>query len=991
MRRRVFISSTRGTSIDPYRDAVRDAVYRLGFEPVFMENMVPTRAASAEHCKNEVRSCDALVLLLGHKYGSIVPGTGISYTELEYRTALADPDMEILVWMVDPNQPWHPQEIATGDEAAALETFRTELGSGKHLIGTFGDIASFRLDTAIALAGVASRMAAAKPKPSPGFTLVRPQPVRPEPVTIPRYVGDTVFTGRAEQIHWLNSWGASSNGVAVVEAIGGTGKSALTWQWFQAEAPQSIPNLAGRFWWSFYDSSNSLTRFQQRLLQYATGCSAEEAEQLPPLDLSQAVVAALSQKPILVVMDGFERLLNAYHHFNAETLSDMDVERQPHRNARAMTDPLAYQFVRSLASVQPGKILISTRLMPDALIGHTQKPLPHVDHMILPGLTTPEVSTLLRDLGIEATEKAVETFFVPLDNHPLLIGVVAGLVANYRAAPNNFDKWLADPLHGQAFSISGATAADLSHRILSQALDGLDENQIALLQGIAITPGTSSWEMVNVISPYRPDSPLLEATEIPKYLLEFLRRRQDLKGGSLPSGNLAVALSDLEERGLVWWDRVSNRYDMHPVIRSYVAETTDDNLRLATSRKLVRDHFGRQQARNVTTVSSVDDLLPEITEFQTLVGARYFDMANRFWTDRLQDPLLAKLGAYPAVSQLLGFVDGIDVEGHLKFTAQWDLATAESSTGKVRSALNRRVWILGAIINGSSRPDSILPALNNMANESFATRNSAHAHAYLGLLQEFASILGDSDSNRLRSDSWAETISRRAGNYEDALEIVKNLQAGPVHTPNPLWTSELLQEEYELLWLIGKLSDDEDFSVGEYRFGTHPYSRVAWAELVFELAQRAGNHERSLEAARAADYWIGRQGCEMLPAKAAIALARQGFADEAHRTLDDALNRLDNLDPEARPYFDIARAFDALGANDRAAHYALQAFEQAWEDGPGYHSVEDVRKATSLLTTLGVEVPTLPARTVHDSDVPVLPELREFLRKIEEQARKAEE
>ena len=35
----------------------------------------------------------------------------------------------------------------------------------------------------------------------------------------------------------------------VVEAIGGTGKSALTWQWAEERAETAVSGLAGRLWW----------------------------------------------------------------------------------------------------------------------------------------------------------------------------------------------------------------------------------------------------------------------------------------------------------------------------------------------------------------------------------------------------------------------------------------------------------------------------------------------------------------------------------------------------------------------------------------------------------------------------------------------------------------------------------------------------------------------------------------------------------------------
>jgi len=52
--------------------------------------------------------------------------------------------------------------------------------------------------------------------------------------------------------------------VMSVVAIGGMGKSALTWKWFNDIAPQEMKNLAGRMWWSFYESDATFENFVTR-------------------------------------------------------------------------------------------------------------------------------------------------------------------------------------------------------------------------------------------------------------------------------------------------------------------------------------------------------------------------------------------------------------------------------------------------------------------------------------------------------------------------------------------------------------------------------------------------------------------------------------------------------------------------------------------------------------------------------------------------------
>src|SRR6185437_8928607 len=53
---------------------------------------------------------------------------------------------------------------------------------------------------------------------------------------------------------------------------------------------------------------------------------------------------------------------------------------------------------------------------------------------------------------------------------------------------------------------------------------------------------------------------------------------------------LGAALKDLEDRGLLWWDRSSITYDLHPIIRAYAYEQLEAKDRVRANNR-VRDHF----------------------------------------------------------------------------------------------------------------------------------------------------------------------------------------------------------------------------------------------------------------------------------------------------------------------------------------------------------------------------------------------------------------
>jgi hypothetical protein len=91
--------------------------------------------------------------------------------------------------------------------------------------------------------------------------------------------------GRQAELNLLTDWVAKpavevyQARVMNVVAIGGMGKSALTWKWFNDIAPQELkPNGRGwgRMWWSFYESDATFENFVTRALAYFTRRPREE-------------------------------------------------------------------------------------------------------------------------------------------------------------------------------------------------------------------------------------------------------------------------------------------------------------------------------------------------------------------------------------------------------------------------------------------------------------------------------------------------------------------------------------------------------------------------------------------------------------------------------------------------------------------------------------------------------------------------------------------
>src|SRR5260370_16651755 len=97
-----------------------------------------------------------------------------------------------------------------------------------------------------------------------------------------------------------------------VVAIGGMGKSALTWKWFDDIAPQEMKPLAGRMWWSFYESDATFENFVTRALAYITRRAREEMQKIPSPEREEQLLAALDREPYLLGLAGLEPRLIPY-------------------------------------------------------------------------------------------------------------------------------------------------------------------------------------------------------------------------------------------------------------------------------------------------------------------------------------------------------------------------------------------------------------------------------------------------------------------------------------------------------------------------------------------------------------------------------------------------------------------------------------------------------------------------------------------------------
>ena len=281
------------------------------------------------------------------------------------------------------------------------------------------------------------------------------------------------------------------------------GKSALTWKWFNEIAPQEMKPLAGRMWWSFYESDATFENFVIRALAYVTGRAREDIEKnTKPGEREEQLLAALDRAPFLLVLDGLERILIAYARLDAARLADDDFDRQtanvvaeptaclraPRNRSSASTGcarPRTRARARSCASwpaSTQSRVLVSTRLYPADLQTMTGAPCPGCAALFLLGLSEDDALELWRAFGVSGGRETLLPLFARFERHPLLIQALASQVASYRPAPGDFEQWRRDH---PGFSPADLPLVQVRSHVLEYALRGLNDKALKVLRTIA--------------------------------------------------------------------------------------------------------------------------------------------------------------------------------------------------------------------------------------------------------------------------------------------------------------------------------------------------------------------------------------------------------------------------------------------------------------------------------------------------------------------------
>ncbi len=491
------------------------------------------------------------------------------------------------------------------------------------------------------------------------------------------------FTGRVEERQMLSDWlrGDLQHPLFVLRALGGFGKSALTWHWLIHDVEQQQwPKVV---WWSFYEEKAGFDNFVYATLTYLT---EQKPENLKRSERVALLLNYLRQHRILLVLDGFERALRAYGNMGAAYQGDG--EQVISDAGRDCVSPDGEQFLRSLCSLPylKGKVLMSTRLRPRSVEVTGGMLLTGCREEELTQMQSADAVQFFRLQGIRGNRGEIEQACEAYGFHPLSLRLLAGLVVKDFRNPGDIQA-------AQGLDVTGSLV-QRQHHVLEQSYENLKEDGRKLLSQLACFRSPVEYDV--------------------------------LVGLADDEADLQRDLQDLIGRGVA--QREQSRIDLHPIVRRYVYERMGNEDRRQTHSQL-RDYFAA--VPEAEHVSSIDDLAPVIELYHHMVRAGQYDEAWKLFCNRIWKTLYYQLGAYQEQIELLRalFPKGEQQLPQLQNEADQALALNELANSH---SLNGQPAQAVPLFEGYM---AISEKLNSKINFAIALGNLAIRYTDLGDLQ----------------------------------------------------------------------------------------------------------------------------------------------------------------------------------------------------------------------------------------------------------------
>lgn len=680
LRLEVFLSSTHIDLADE-RAALSMALRELGHEVFnFSENRPQTLDPAAWSMK-KARECGVYIGLANRRYNlSAGKKDSISLTEQEFKTATEY--LKPRAFFIGKELPRGTREYTemSKEEVDRLQAFIDNVQECEpeafEEFSSVDDLTVKAITSLYWLLRVGSELFTLPPTDRLRYD-AHPYALATDATVVRRQFTERLCTW------WLGSGNGRRPRVLCINALGGMGKSAVTWHWYQ----NYLSGDVRRMWWSFYANQADALGFAKKCVDWFTRFKPVNPMPQPPkggsvLELLDWIVSVLERmtSEIVFVFDGIERELLYYRRYAAarltegvrlqKNLEDTAAENAVHfggdlsRAKRALTrfhdidtterrlsdvdeSPLA-GFLRRITTLRSKtgdskvRVLMTTRFTPTVVEELKAKNL--AEDVVLPGLDPDEVKAIWAPLpweedllpdelgGGTLMEVCTET----LQGYALPIVLLSELVNHCPAAGKSFRRWK-DQLPRLSrvkplVSDRGASAESREKRT--------DHWVVRILKWTLadVCVNDTKTEMVFQAVASRPTETTLRT------LLGELVGPVEAKGKPFRNpADLVATLSKLRTRKLLGLQSGRRAYDMHPLIRRAYHESARDDI----------------DARIDLLHADLDELAKAVVEQGHVRGLVPLELVEKFFPkmkDHVDDDApLAGLAFFAALDDLLRY------------------------------------------------------------------------------------------------------------------------------------------------------------------------------------------------------------------------------------------------------------------------------------------------------------------------------------------------
>lgn len=717
----------------------------------------------------------------------------------------------------------------------------------------------------------------------------------------PHYMARRLI-GRTAELSALQVWAESTTPVLLVTGEEGIGKSTLVWHWLlekQLNAPAQPIML-----WDFAESDGGFTNFVRHALAYFSTAPLDAVSKLPRAERLPILLQVLAERSALLVLENTDHLLNVYSGFELpDAINSAET---------ALLSPEIETFLNALPTFNALKTLLISRFVPPRYQSETG-----VQSLTLSALSKADAQRLLSQLVLHGQTQALEQCITALQHHPLALCLAA---ESGNAHLNGFNEWW--QLHAATLE----RAQMLSERLkvlVRLVLTETSSHAQALLYNLAAQRFPVPYQM--------------------------------LMQQAATQARLHTILSELERRNLLLWDRATNRYALHAVIRRSVQAMWSQEERQAAFEATQRT-YELLAAHVPETLQDESDLRATTELYAALVAADKAEAAVALYRERLSKPLLSRLADPQAVLRLL-----------MPFFRQ-----------------------------GVQR----LPILESAKDEAYIAHEMALVLAALGRMTEARHLLGQTLPLFIEADdpNWLCTALVNYGSLiEDQLalrvrlfELVRKLATVTANIEDRAVANFILLHSYVEIGQWAAASEAyEEFSTSPSHYRT--VSRQATAErlvaqmLLDQGQDPSGSLNLAWELAVQSNVTAEKRAIYALWGEAALSLMNR--PDAAERFFEETLRMAENntalivyyrgglarayglqgrrdealaLLEKGVPPLAAAQVYLTLGEAAWAEPVALEAYRQAWGEGLPFSHWRELEQAKAVLRELRVPLPDLP-------------------------------